>query len=107
MLLSLPFDTHSRRVDDADSWSVWHERGLRELRWRAEREMDRSIIGNQWREFSLHEFVPARDAGDVCGVCGKVVTWVSHLPPLYAGGPPRCFANVVPFERYRDTRCVR
>jgi hypothetical protein len=32
----------------------------------------------------------ARDAGDVCGVCGNLVTWVDHLPPVKSGEPVRC-----------------
>lgn len=43
---------------------------------------------------TLAELVPARDAGDVCGVCGEIVTWVDHLPPL-PGGSVRCMKNVV------------
>lgn len=39
-------------------------------------------------------FPPARDAGDVCGVCGELVTWVDHLPPERAGEAPRCRKNV-------------
>ena len=49
------------------------------------------------REVSLAELVPARDAGDVCHVCGEVVTWVDHLPPSEPGGAVRCYRNVVPF----------
>lgn len=36
----------------------------------------------------------ARDAGDVCHVCGEKVTWVDHLPPNVPGGAVRCFKNV-------------
>jgi hypothetical protein len=35
-----------------------------------------------------------RDAGDICEVCGQVITWVDHLPPLDASSPVRCHANV-------------
>jgi hypothetical protein len=38
--------------------------------------------------------VVAHDAGDVCHVCGNLVTWVDHLPPTEANGPVRCFKNV-------------
>ena len=36
----------------------------------------------------------AHDAGDVCHMCGNLVTWVDHLPPTKAGGAVRCFHNV-------------
>lgn len=45
-------------------------------------------------EQRLAEMVPARDAGDVCGVCGELVTWVDHLPPRKSGEPARCRKNV-------------
>lgn len=43
---------------------------------------------------SLIEMPYARDAGDVCGVCGELVTWVDHLPPVSLGKPVRCMKNV-------------
>lgn len=45
-------------------------------------------------EATLAEMVPARDAGDVCGVCGCTVTWTDHLPPVDANSTVRCFVNV-------------
>jgi hypothetical protein len=33
----------------------------------------------------------ARDAGDICHICGQLVTWTDHLPPPAAGYPVRCF----------------
>lgn len=90
MFLSKPFHNETPG-DAAASWAVLHERGLRELRMRASRDF--AEIDAQ--EVSLIEAVPARDAGDVCHMCGKVVTWVDHLPPLTADGPVRCFDNVV------------
>jgi hypothetical protein len=45
-------------------------------------------------EERLAEMVPARDAGDVCGVCGEIVTWVDHLPGLTARDAVRCMVNV-------------
>lgn len=64
------------------------EWALRETRYRAEHPEEMPP------EARLSEMVPARDAGDVCHVCGKLVTWVDHLPPLEAEGPVRCYANV-------------
>ncbi len=40
------------------------------------------------------QMVAARDAGDVCGICGQVVTWVDHLPPRDANSAVQCFVNV-------------
>jgi hypothetical protein len=42
----------------------------------------------------------ARDAGDVCHVCGQIVTWTDHLPALTAGEPVRCYVNVRYFPRH-------
>lgn len=35
----------------------------------------------------------ATDAGQWCRECGRVVSWVDHLPPAAAGDPVRCFAR--------------
>lgn len=103
MLTTLPFDSRFVVPDDATAWSVWQERGLRELRYRAAfpEELETAQI------VSLVASIPARDAGQICHICGEEVSWLDHLPPLYAGGAVRCFTNVIPFERYRDARCVQ
>jgi len=90
MLLSHSFVENSTapRIDEAQSWAYWHELGLREIRYRLAFPEEVSA------EASLVTIVPARDAGDICHVCGQTVTWVDHLPPLHAGDPVRCFVNV-------------
>lgn len=89
LLLTRPFTDEIVVRDDADRWALNHERLLRETRWRYGRN-DVTVA----EEVSLIEEIPARDAGDVCHVCKSVVTWTDHLPPLEAGGPVRCFANI-------------
>lgn len=92
-LLTLPFsDRDGKSVDTAEAWALCHERALRELRYRD----DHDIVAE---EAPLAVILPARDAGDVCGVCGQEVTWVDHLPPNQAGGAVRCFANVRQLRR--------
>lgn len=75
-------------TDPAMLWANLHEWILRE---NAYREAHPDEVPGQ---VALAEMVPARDAGDVCGVCGQLVTWVDHLPPE-PGGVVRCFVNVV------------
>lgn len=90
-LLSLPFsDLRSSQAGSAAvSFAILQERGLRELRMRA---------ADDWKhiaeEEALREMIPARDAGDVCHVCGEIVTWTDHLPPLGAHSAVRCYKNV-------------
>ncbi len=89
-LLTLSFgeDNTMSAGDAAAFWAYWHERGLRELRYRA------AFPDEIPPEVSLAEMIPARDAGDVCGICGEQVTWLDHLPARRAGGPVRCFSKV-------------
>jgi hypothetical protein len=75
-------------VDPAMLWANLAEWLLREEAYRAAHPDEVPV------EATLAEMVPARDAGDVCHVCGNLVTWVNHLPPTKAGGPVRCFTNV-------------
>lgn len=93
LLLTKPFTEEIVPRDDADRWALMHERALRELRWRRGVAPDVSFKTDTL-EVRLIEEIPARDAGDVCHVCAQIVTWTDHLPPLEAGGPVRCFANV-------------
>lgn len=94
LLLTYPF-SDATPTDDAEILAHAIERGQRELLWRDELRKSGEIFA----EKLLHELIPARDAGDVCHVCGDLVTWVDHLTPLEAGGPVRCFANVSRLER--------
>jgi hypothetical protein len=96
LLLTRPFTDEIVVRDDADRWALMQERALRELRWRAALTGPAVLVTpvNELAQASLVEVVPARDAGDVCHVCKSVVTWTEHLPPLEAGGPVRCFANI-------------
>lgn len=94
LLLSKPFSDR-KPSDDAEIFAFAVERGTRELLWRA--ELQRNDPDN-FVEISILERIPARDAGDVCAVCGEIVTWVDHLPATTAGGPVRCFKNVVAIE---------
>lgn len=88
-LVTHDFGYSPSKPDEAARWAYWHERGLRELRYRVAFPEDVPA------EVSLAEVVPARDAGDMCGVCGEIVTWVDHLPPtLSSGESVRCYANV-------------
>lgn len=89
LLLTLPFTDELTTHDRIASWAVLRERIMREVRYR-EHVRDDAIV----EEVSFLDVVPARDAGDVCHVCGRVVTWTEHLPAKFAGGPVRCFANV-------------
>jgi len=82
-------DTH----DPALLWAFLHEWALREMAFR------KAFPEDVPREEALAALVPARDAGDVCGVCGQVVTWVDHLPPLDANSAVRCFVNVTTLRR--------
>ena len=88
--------THSyfQNTNDPDLlWAQLTEWGLRELSYR-KAHPDEAV-----NEKPLTELVPAQDAGDVCGVCGELVTWVDHLPPPKWGEPVRCYKNVIPIER--------
>lgn len=78
--------------DGALLWATLHEWVLREQSYRESHPED---VPEEQR---LAEMVPARDAGDVCGVCDQLVTWVDHLPPLKAGGTVRCFVGVTPLR---------
>lgn len=90
LLLTLPFTNESLRpADEASRFALLRERVLRELSFRREIGFDVNAATGV-----LALDVPARDAGDVCHVCGQMVTWVDHLPPLQAGGVPRCMVNV-------------
>ena len=90
LLLTLPFTDESLRPDDeAGRFALLRERVLRELSFRRAIGFDVEAATG-----ALALDVPARDAGDVCHVCGQVVSWVDHLPPLMAGGVPRCMVNV-------------
>jgi hypothetical protein len=89
LLLTYPF-SDATPTDDAEILAHAIERGQRELMWRDEIRKSGEIFA----EKMLHELVPARDAGDVCHVCGNLVTWVDHLPPRDPGGAVRCFVNV-------------
>lgn len=87
--LTLPFsDRDGKAADMAEAHAIFHERALRECAYRASGE---SV---PFTERSIMETIPARDAGDVCHVCGSLVTWVDHLPPRDPGGAVRCFTNV-------------
>jgi hypothetical protein len=96
LLLTRPFTDEIVVRDDADRWALMQERALREVAWRA--QLTAPVIvempAAELEQVSLITVVPARDAGDVCHVCGAMVTWTDHLPPLEAGGPVRCFANI-------------
>lgn len=87
MMLTLSY-VNGVLEDEADSWAALHEWVLREDRYRG------SFPEEVPEEVSLTTMIAARDAGDICHVCGQVVTWVEHLPPLNAGGPVRCWVNV-------------
>jgi len=90
-LLTVSFtdDRATRPVqDDAERWAYWHERGLRELRYRLAHPEELPP------ELPLAVMIPAHDAGEVCGHCGEIVSWVDHLPPLSPGESVRCFARV-------------
>ena len=89
LLLTLPFSDR-KATNPAEIFALAVERGQRELLWRDELRKSGVIF----REKLLHELVPARDAGDVCHVCGERVTWVDHLPARDPGGAVRCFTNV-------------
>ncbi|MDF2751640.1 MAG: hypothetical protein K0S82_22 [Gaiellaceae bacterium] len=92
LLLTYPFsDRDGKAADMEEAWAIWHERALRELRFRASLDQDDML---ELREVTLTERVAARDAGDVCHVCGELVTWVDHLPPRDPFGAVRCFKNV-------------
>ena len=86
LLLTKSFSSAEPK-DDAEIYAFALERGMRELRWRLAAKP--AVL-----EVTLAEMVPARDAGDVCGVCGELVTWVDHLPPVKSGEAVRCFKNV-------------
>lgn len=89
LLLTRPFsDRAGKASDEAEAWAIWTERALREMRFRD----DHDEVPVQ--QITLRAVVAARDAGDVCHVCGNLVTWVDHLPPRDPGGAVRCFANV-------------
>jgi hypothetical protein len=75
--------------DPALLWAMLWEWSTREIRYR-EAHPDELPEGHP----TLTQSVMARDAGDVCHVCGELVTWVDHLPPRDSGGAVRCFANV-------------
>lgn len=92
LLLTKSFTEGIVPRDDADRWALLHERTLRELRWR---KTEREGITIEIREETLAELLPATDAGQLCNVCGTMVTWTDHLPALEAGGPVRCFVDVV------------
>ena len=96
LLLTRSFTDSPKDLDDAARWAVLRERVLRELAYRQTAESAEAQEG-----VSLLNVIPATDAGHVCHECGKIVTWVEHLPPTQAGGPVRCFAlpqNVVPIR---------
>lgn len=89
LLLTKPFTDDAEARDDAGRWAVLHERLMRESAYR-------DAVG---LDFDTNPApgvlqIPARDAGDVCHVCGEIVTWTDHLPALNVGGAPRCFADV-------------
>lgn len=89
LLLTLPFtDETVKPTDDASRWAWLRERVLRELAYRE------TVDGHLVLEASVAELVVATDAGQVCHVCGDVVSWVDHLPPAHGGGPVRCMRNV-------------
>jgi hypothetical protein len=44
------------------------------------------LLGEAEREF-------ATDTGHLCRECGRVVSWLDHLPPVASGEPVRCFAG--------------
>jgi hypothetical protein len=96
LLLTRPFTDEIVVRDDADRWALMQERALRDVAWRA--QLTAPVIvempAAELEQVSLITVVPARDAGDVCHVCSKLVTWTDHLPPLEAGGSVRCFVNV-------------
>lgn len=91
-------------ADDAEIWAFAFERWTREMRYRDALGTSGGIPESQTTEAisapssiiesTLAQMVPARDAGDVCGVCGELVTWVDHLPPLDAKSAVRCMKNV-------------
>lgn len=90
LLLTLPFTDESLTPDDdAGRFGLLRERILREIHYRRSTGFDFDANPEL-----LALDVPARDAGDVCHVCGQIVSWVDHLPPLRAGGVPRCMVNV-------------
>lgn len=78
----------SEQPDEAASWACLHEWLMREQSYRASHPEDVPA------EVTLGETIPARDAGDVCHVCGQIVTWTDHLPPLEFDGAVRCYSNV-------------
>lgn len=87
--LTLPFST-LKPHDPVDIYAVAVERGQRELLYRDHLRHENVLFS----ERSIFEVIPARDAGDVCHVCGSLVTWVDHLPPRDPDGSVRCFTNV-------------
>ena len=91
LLLTKPFTDEAIPYDSHLRWAVMHELMLREIAWRREFE-------NKVDEVSLIEVVPATDAEHICHVCGNVVTWFDHLPPLQFGDPVRCYAKVRQIE---------
>lgn len=91
LLLTKPFTDELTPYDEQSAWAVTHERLLREIAWRDLHQAD--VV-----EVSLIEAVPATDAQHICHVCGGVVTWTDHLPPVRFGEPVRCFANVRSIE---------
>lgn len=91
LLLSFPFsDRDGKASDMAEAWAIERELSLRDARWLECGQLD-SLTAAE-RESVLT--IPARDAGDICHVCGNLVTWVDHLPPLDHDGAVRCFYNV-------------
>lgn len=87
LLHTLPFSDRDlvREEDPALVYAISMERLMREVRYREHFNLSGTV--------SLITEVAARDAGDVCHVCGETVTWVDHLPPL-PGGVVRCYKNV-------------
>jgi hypothetical protein len=96
LLLTTSFSERdiAHESDPAMIFAVGHERVLRELRFRVRLEQDDALDAVELSYATLSQVVFARDAGDVCHVCGGVVTWTEHLPPRDPGGAVRCFVNV-------------
>jgi len=85
----LPQSYAQPTTDPALLWALLHEWVLRETAFR------KAFPEELPAEATLAEMVPARDAGDVCGVCGQIVTWTDHLPPFDADSAVRCYVNVI------------
>ena len=91
MMLTYSYATDA--VDEAHGEAQLTEWALREIAYR--RAFPEALPEGMPITASLP---PARDAGDVCAVCGEIVTWVDHLPPTVGTSEVRCFKNVVAIE---------